>query len=275
MHKVKKHLLLAGILLSGLVAVVGIIQNSEKTMLLALPAFFLPFVLNYFYLRYEAEERKRKIEEEVPDVLLVASSLPEAQNISKVVGFAAKNSNGPIAEEFSIANSEITAGMPVEEALARISRRNNSASLERAIGMLVAALDSGANMASAFRETAEDFMETSSVLRERAASTALQKYTMLAASAFLVPFILGKLASLVQGFSLSTLPELGIGMAENQRREILSAAGLGNIVYIAELAVIASLFIAFQEGNQKKAIVYAIFLLPLALGTYFVSVGGL
>ncbi len=248
--------------------------QGEKTYFLAFPAFFAPALAAHLLRLYSLEERKRKIEEQTPDLLLLASSLPGVSSLPKIAQFMAVGNSGPLAEEFAIARAEMAAGMPAEEALSRIGKRNSSAALTRAIGMIIAALDSGANMRLAFRETAEDFMHTQSIMRERAAATAMQKYTLLLAGGALVPFILGKLGAMVEGFSLSSVSEIGIGMPQAQRISMQSAVSLASAVYIAEFALIASAFIAMQEGRPRRAIVYALGLLPAGLLVYFLSRGG-
>ncbi len=263
----------AGIALSALwLFICALSGQGEKVFFLAFAALFAPAAGKYFLAGYRAEQRKRKIEDEIPDLLLLASSLPGNASLAKIIDFMCQN-DGPLSQEFRTARAEMRAGMPTEQALERICARNGSLALTRAIRMIIAALNSGADMARAFRETAEDFMRTNSILRERAAAGAMQKYTLLLCG-LLVPFILGKLGSMVEGFSLSELSGIGIGAGENLRLEIAAACSLANILYIAEFALIASAFIAFQEGKQGKFVLYAAGMLPASLLIYFLSRGG-
>ena len=45
------------------------------------------------------------------------------------------------------------------------------------------------------------------------------------------------------------------------------------MIYLAEYSIIASLFVAFQEGRQKKAVLYASILMPLSMVVYFIGKG--
>ncbi|MCR4336023.1 MAG: type II secretion system F family protein [archaeon] len=246
---------------------------SENLAMFSVPVFFLPLVLNYFYKIYLFEKRKRKIEETVPDLLLIASSLPGKIGFEKLVGFMAETSEGPLREEFEKAKTELKLGVSLENAFENIKKRNKSLALNRAIDLILSALNSGAEMNIVFRETAEDFIETNSILRERNANTTIEKYTLLLAGGIIVPLILGLLAGMISGFNFSAISELGIGMSESLRKEIVEAALLGNILYISEYALIASAFVAFQEGNQKKTVLYAALLVPIGLIVYFLGKG--
>ncbi len=209
----------------------------------------------------------------MPNLLLIASSMPEKTSMKKLVEFMAEHGEGPIAEEFSIVAERVSANEPVEKALESLKRRNESLSLNRAVDLLVNSIKTGAPMNSIFRETAEDFMETNAILRERGASSAIEKYTLLLAGGIIVPLILGLLAGMIGNFEFTAISELGIGLSESARKELVEASLLGSIIYIAEYALIASVFVAFQEASQKKAVLYASVLLPLGLIVYFIGKG--
>jgi hypothetical protein len=48
---------------------------------------------------------------------------------------------------------------------------------------------------------------------------------------------------------------------------------MANQIYIAEYAIIASVFLGMQENNTKKAVIYAMFLLPASFVFYFLAKG--
>lgn len=263
-----------GAVFSILVLYYGLfVVESEKLAALSIPAFFVPLVVNYFYTLYTFENRVRQIEEEVPDILLLASSVPEKRDMARVIRFMAENARGPLQEEFRMANVLLESGAPAEEALSRMKKRCDSTPLSRAIDMLLNSMNSGAETGAILRETAEDFMQTSAILRERAATATVEKYTMLFAGGIIVPLILGLLSGMINGLNISAIGEIGIGMAEAQRKAVSGAAMTANLIYIAEYAIIASAFVAFQENRQGKAVLYAMFLLPIGFAVYFLGKG--
>ena len=269
-----KESALAGAALALIALCLGFFYaHSWKIALFSLPAFFLPGALRYFYTLYIIERRKLRIGEEVPDLLLLASSMPPGTGVEKVIGFMASTSSGPLGEEFRATERQILSGMPVHEALHRMKMRNGSQALSRALDLIISALNTGAEMNAVFREAAEDSLETNSMLRERAAGMTVEKWTLLLAGGVIVPLVLGLITGMVSGMDFTTISELGIGMPEKQRIELVEASMLANIVYIFEYAVLASCFVAFQEGGQKKAVVYAMALVPLGMLVYLLGKG--
>jgi flagellar protein FlaJ len=269
MFKISKNEVVSGFLFSIAILITGIeIFKSEKITLLSIPALFIPLALKHLKFQLAEEERQRQIEDEVPDILLLASSIPDNARIDKLVDFISNNSNGPLKKEFNLAKNRMESGMPPEEALEKISERNSSKSLSRSIGMIINSIKSGADMSTAFRETAEDFIETNSIIRERIAAMSLQKYTIIAAC-IIVPLVLAMVTSMVFKMDFSGINELGIGANESTRKELLNAAELGSIIYITEFTIISSIFLGFQENRPKKSFFYAIILLTTGFMVYF------
>ncbi|MCX6802304.1 MAG: hypothetical protein NT067_04295, partial [Candidatus Diapherotrites archaeon] len=58
-----------------------------------------------------------------------------------------------------------------------------------------------------------------------------------------------------------------------QRAELLAVAATANNLYIIEYALIASVFLAWIEGMPKKALVYALVLVPLSTAVFLFSRG--
>ncbi len=233
--------------------------------------FAAPFLINYFILSYKFEQRKRAIEKLVPDLLLQASIFPKGTPMIKIIKYLSTANYASLSEEFGKALSEINKGASVEESLSNIKIRNRSRILDRAINLLIHGYRSGADMSQTFKETAEDLLETNNILRERISALVVEKYTLLFAGGIIVPFILGLLVGLVSGLDFGSLRSLEIGMSYARRKEMLSAALIANQFYIAEYSVLASLFVANQENNLKKAFIYASILLPLSLIVYNVA----
>ena len=227
---------------------------------LAFPALFY-----YFYLDYAESKRQLEIEEHLPSALFQIASFPKRASMERMLESVAKSDYGPLSEEFARALKQIRSGSPVSQALDQMRSRNNSLLLNRAVSLLLSAYKSGADLSRAFKEVAEDVFQLQSLVKERRGALAMQKYTLLAASAFLVPAILGLLLNIVSSLQSAFSSEtLGISSVSNAQA-LLDAVVLGNVVYLGFLAIISSVFIASSEGDVKKSVLYVAFLLPLSL----------
>ncbi|MFH0922460.1 MAG: type II secretion system F family protein [Candidatus Micrarchaeota archaeon] len=223
-----------------------------------------PPLLYYFYSDYAESKRQLEIEEQLPAALFQIASFPKRAPMERMLESVAKSDFGPLSEEFAKALKQIRSGLPVSQALDQLRLRNNSLLLNRAVSLLLSAYKSGADLSQAFKEVAEDVFQLQSLVKERRGALALQKYTLIAASAFLVPAILGLLLNIVSSLQSAFSPET-LGMsAVNSAQALLDAVVLGNHVYLGFLAIISSVFIASSEGDIKKSVLYVSALLPVS-----------
>lgn len=275
MERLLRDSFIEGIILLFLFLAVSTITEIDFLYIIgfSLAGLLSPFLFNYFFQLYRFEQRKREKERLIPDVLLQASVFPEGTDSIQIIKYLAKENYGNLSREFNKAYSEIRKGASIERALNNLKKRCRSRVIARAMDLLIQGHNSGAEMNSVFRETAEDILETQSIIRDRNSTMVIEKYTLILAGGFIVPLVLGLIVGMITGMNFSGINELGMGMSLEQRKELLSAALLSNQVYIAEYSIIASVFIANQEGNIKKAFLYALILLPLSLLTYNLAKG--
>jgi len=245
--------------------------DSVFSLLLFLFCFFFPGGIHYFFHLFLFEKNKREKEKVVPDILLQASIFPKGTPIIKIIEYISEAEYGLMSKEFRKAFNEIEKGKTVEESLGEISFRCRSEIISRAMNLLIQGNKSGAEMNKVFKETAEDILETQSIIKERIASTFIQKYTLILAGGIIVPLLLGLITGFITEMNFIGINELGLGMPSEERKKIIEAALTANQIYIIEYALIASFFIAQQEGNTKKALVYSLVLIPLGIVCYNIA----
>ncbi len=268
-----REILLCAIALSAFASALAFYfsQGVFYSLLAALGIALLFIFGRYFLLLYKFEMRRRAIEAAVPDLLLQASIFPESAEAVKIIEYLSKADYGALSEEFNKALLEIRKGASIETALKNMSLRNNSRILSRALELIIQGYNSGAKMSKIFRETASDILETRSIIRERIATMTIEKYTLLLAGGIIVPLVLGLLVGLVTKLDFVSSDFLQIGMGAAERKLLLNAAMLANQLYIAEYALLASVFIANMENNIKKAVIYACILMPLSFAVYMIA----
>jgi len=241
----------------------------QLAVLAGICAAFAPLAFGLFWEQYRFEARRREIEKEIPGMLLQASVFPSGTPLPKIIEYVSHAGYGKLSVEFARTRREIRRGFAIEEAFGSMKKRNKSASLDRALNLLLQGYESGAEMSHAFREAAEDLLETGAILQERNSALIIEKYTLLAAGAVIVPLVLGLIVGTVSGFGFLQVESLGIGLSNAQRKELLDAALAANQIYIVEYCLLASAFVAVQEGNAKKAVLYAMALIPAAFAAYY------
>lgn len=236
-------------------------------------AFFAPFLVNYLFQDILFERRKRAKEKLLPDLLLEASVFCDEISLIGTIRRLAKQDFPLLREDFGRAANEIRNGASVEEALQRMRGLNKSAAFSRVINLLLQGYHSGSRMSKTFKEAAEDLLETQAIMRERQAVMLINRYTLILASGFIVPAIIGLIVGLVSGLNFDSTGELSIGMEIETRKKMLEFATLGTTIYLGEYALLSSFFLALQEGNRKQFWVYALILLPTAFAIFFIAKG--
>lgn len=249
-----------------LAAILAVIALTGELGLFALAV--IPIAVLYGLPEYREARRIKEIEESLPDVLFQASSMTSIASFDELIKQLGEGGHGELSRLFNRAHRQIEGGIPVEEALEELQREGNSELLSRTLKLLLQGYRTGADISLALRETANDISQTHEILRERTASTTVEKYTLLLAGGCIVPLILGVLVSMVSEIGFV---DIGTGMDWEIRKAIIENASLGNQVYIGEYALLASFFVGIQESNPKKALIYAGILVPISLSLFLLA----
>jgi hypothetical protein len=210
------------------------------------------------------------MEKNVPHALLQASIFPHGTPTLEIISYLSKAKLGKLSEELGQVEGEVGKGASVEEALYNFEERWNSQSIGKLASLLRQGEKSGADLSKLFKEVAEDLLEVDGLARDRKASLLIEKFTLLAAAGIVVPLVLGIVGGIVQGFDLEAVSSLSLGGLDIfQRKKLLRTALDCSQVYLVEFVFLSSLFLGLQENDWRKGVVFAFFLLPLALSVYF------
>lgn len=253
----------------------------------------------YSLAAYAAKQPVEEAEARLSDALYTAASTHRLLSAEKMLSALAKGEFGRLSESFELALRRQKAGESFAASMAAAARHCPSLLVERAFSLLVVSYETGANMYSALRSAAEDVVSFFTLVRERSAQTAMQRYTVLAASAILVPVILGTVASLVPSLaSAASLSSDGGGAATSVQDTQVTApaddsssspsqaafpqdesaappaqapvSSLASVlflacpIYLLLNAALSSLLLAAAETDVKKAALYFAITAPLS-----------
>jgi len=268
---------IAAVLLSALVVIPaafiygGVVPALESTgVLFALCglALTLPALL--------AARIREEIERPLVNALYVASRLPAGTPSRAVLSRISQcNEFGLLQEVFAEGyNSYIKSGgrRGMEETLQSIQDRVRSPKLDRMIQTFILGTKNNKDASTLLLKTAEDLEDIQELRKDRRASLALQKYTVLSASALFVPFILGTTAGclkFLEGMGSAVLyPASGSASAS------AAAVGFALLGYSMILAVLSSLWVAF--GIDDRPSLVAVYLpVVLLLNVFLFSLSSL
>lgn len=235
----------------------------------------------YSLASYLAGKPVEEAESRLSDALYTAASTHRLLSAEKMLSALSKGEFGRLSESFELALRRQKAGESFSASMAAAAKHCPSLLVERAFSLLVVSYETGANMYSALRSAAEDVVSFFTLVRERTAQTAMQRYTVLAASAILVPIILGTVVSLVP--SLASATALTDGNTEapvSQQSEdstllsqppspaasssLASVLFLACPIYLLLNAALSSLLLAAAESDLKKAALYFAITVPVS-----------
>lgn len=124
----------------------------------------LPFVIGQ-YLMYK---RVKEIEENLPDFLRdVAESNRAGMPLASALENATRGSYGTLSHEMKIVSSQISWGVPFEEALIKFSSRIKSKLVSQAITIIVESHRSGGNIADVLETVSTDIKTLKRIEHER------------------------------------------------------------------------------------------------------------
>jgi len=224
--------------------------------------------LSYFLLQYLVNSELSRSEELLSDALYSAAALHRLMPFEKMLQHLAAGNFGRLSGVFALAARRVRAGDSVSHAMDAALDECPSYLVGRAFSMLVICYETGANMSSAFRETAQDVASFFALVRERTSVMAVQRYTVLAASALLVPFILGSALSIVP--SLSSASSLADGA-----RQAADALPIACQAYLLINALLSSLILGISEGKTWKAAAYFALIAPMGYFAFLFAYYGL
>ncbi len=243
---------------------------------------------SYVFLMLRIDSRRKKMEDVLPDfLLLAAANVRGGMNVDQALWYAAKPEFGLLSTEVELVARRTFGGEPVDKALDRLGARFASRSLNRAISLIKQGMASGGEIANILERTGEEARETQLIKKEISTSLLMYVIFIAFAAAVATPFLFAVAHQLLM--RLETV-FLQIPDTSNISQMSANAGPMGNfasmkfsqvpvssndfflfsILTLILTVTISSLIIGvIQNGEKKEGLKYFPLLLIAGIIIYF------
>jgi tight adherence protein B len=187
-----------------------VVAVAAASPLLALVAMAIGFLLPLGFVRFKANSRLKRFENQLPDLLItIAASLKAGHSFRQGVQSAVEEGAEPAAKEFKRVLTETQLGKPMDEALGDMATRVGSKNFSFVITAVTIQRQIGGSLAGLFDMVAETVRQRQQFARKIRGLTAMGRmaaYTLVG-----LPFFIAGAASVINPTFMSPLYDTGTG----------------------------------------------------------------
>ncbi|WP_170109660.1 type II secretion system F family protein [Melghirimyces profundicolus] len=166
--------------------ILGLPLGAFLLISLAAAGYFLPI----FGIKYLAKKRQEEIQYELPDFMdMMSITLQAGMPLDEALKYYVETSQGPLSEEISRLNQEISFGVQREVAYRSLLKRTSSPELEGLIQSLIQSHNLGTPVSETFAQQAEEMRRLRAEQAKEAAGKAGPKITVVS-SIIIAPSII-------------------------------------------------------------------------------------
>jgi len=195
-------------------------------------AYLSVFAVFSAYLVMKIEERRKRLEEVLPDYLtIVASNIKAGMTLDQAMWYSAKPEFGVLSSEIKSVVKEAFSGQSLEDSLDSLAERFDSRTFRRTINLVKQANATGGEMTDVLESTADDVRNSIIMKKEIAASLIMYEFFVLFAAAIGTPFLFAVTTKVIETFGriYSQSGSLGLSQAPSSFGP-LSAISIGGPV---------------------------------------------
>lgn len=233
-------------------------------VLSGIAALVLVFFTFYFLLYIKVEDRRKRAERVLPDMLqMVAANIRAGVTPIVALRMAARPEFGPLEEEIKFATTKALGAESFADALIDIGTRIRSEILERTIGLFTSSMRSGGNLAALLENTANEILEAQELRRELIAGTNMYIVFILFTMIIGMPMLLSisiQFVAMVESLRAENTggtfaQELGVAVAAPVSANFIERAA---IVSLLVTSVLVSMLIGvIHDGSEWYGLRYA------------------
>jgi pilus assembly protein TadC len=264
-------------------------------LLALLGSFGLLAMLAYLVVRMAADSRRAKVEEVLPDFLILAAANVRAgMTVDQALWYAAKPEFGMLSAQVQVVAKRTFGGEPFDKAIDHLSEQFNSKFVRRTVTLIKQGLASGGQIAEILERTAKDVRDMQIIKKDIAASLLMYLIFLVFAAAIGTPFLFSvsvKLISLLEHV-FAQLPDTnslssfaGANFIQPRPPSITSAQFLLFMIASTVVTVVCSALMmgVINKGNRIEGVRYippmliasfiVFFIVSALLDTFLASMG--
>ena len=272
--------LLANIIISLALALALRLLFELNFIFIFFSSFILIMFIIVFWLIVQSDAAGKFVETILPDALqLMASNLRSGLTTETAFMMSSRPEFGLFKEEIDLIGKEIATGKEVIIALKDASKRIKSATVERAIDLIVSGLKSGGELAELLEQTAKDMRKQAIIDKKIRSNVGMYVIFVFIAVAFGTPILFALSSFLVENLK-SSFTNINIPQAALQTASLplnITAITISSkflliyiITFLVVNAILGSMIIGLiGKGREKEGIKNIPIILFLNLSIFF------
>ncbi|MFH0972025.1 MAG: type II secretion system F family protein [Candidatus Micrarchaeota archaeon] len=244
----------------------------------ALLAFLIVIAGAYIHLNVEIEDRKKRLEEILPDAMqVIAANIRAGMTPVVALRAAARPELGPLQEDIKFATTKSLGTGSFTDALREMGQKTSSELFQRIVALFTASLKSGGHLAQLLENTASDIRETQELKKDLVSSTRLYAIFIVFTVVIGTPLLLAvsiQFSGMVTGLQANT-PSGGLASEISSAPLISTPLPIDFLMNSAIIIIIITTVLAsallgvINNGTYSSGLKYSPFLASAAIIFYF------
>ncbi len=228
-------------------------------IILGIILFVLTLLIYYLHLDYQIEDRRKRVENVLPDfLLLVSSNLRSGMTPFSAFRNSSREEFGPLAEEIKTITAKSLGIESFSSSLKELSKKINSRVLSESISFFSESMKSGGKLADLLEASAKDISETQELKKEMISSTKMYVMFVLFVIIVATPLLMSisvqflEMISSIQAKQAVNDSGVNLGFLSSQIAITPDfMTGLALILFLGN-SVLSSLFIGILTEKKAK-----------------------
>ena len=253
----------------------------------------LVFLSIYTIIIMRADNRKQKVEEVLPDFLMLAAANVRAgMTIDKALWYAAKPEFGILSLEIELVSRRVFGGQPFDKAIDLLVERLDSRSVKRAVSLIKQGIASGGEIANILERTGDESRKMQTIRKEISTSLLMYIIFIVFASVVATPFLFAVSHQLLGSLEtiMNELPDTDNLMGDSNMASQGGITGITTLFHFGKMPVNSEQFMLFaviaititavfssliigtiRHGTKIRGVKYIPFMLGVSYTIFFVS----